>query len=539
MLRVTKLKGPRAITLKLEGKLSHDWVPALQESWTAAAAENNGCHLVIDLIGVSFVDEAGRKLLVRIDAAGAELVGAGPMMTSLLEEIAATRKKPRRRRALLIGLLLVLLLATRLSAQTARPVLSLDEAISIALANNRQVRIAELETQRSVIQFEISKLDRLPAISTEIYASGLLTPLSFEFEKGSLGDIPGTGPIPDENTKITTDPSFNIVATASVKQPLTQLYRINLGIKARKLSAEAQREKERAERIAIAAKVRSTYYDILRVESALDASESAIAAYRELNTLMDRYLVEQVALKSEALEVRTKLISEQQRALSLRHSAEGAREQLNLLMGRDPATEFDVDRVGAADFGELTLSQARVRALEQRPELRQIELELKQAEYARKIKKSEYIPDVGLYASYISPFNIRFVPQNIASAGVQLTWEPFDWGRKRREVQDRQLVIEQAENKYRETRDQIVVEVGVKLRKLQESNLMLQAAELGQQTAREKLRVVTAKYGERAALVKDVLGEESRLREANHQYQEALLGFWNAKSDLTKAMGEE
>jgi outer membrane protein TolC len=198
-----------------------------------------------------------------------------------------------------------------------------------------------------------------------------------------------------------------------------------------------------------------------------------------------------------------------------------------------------VDRVGAADFGELTLSQARVRALEQRPELRQIELELKQAEYARKIKKSEYIPDVGLYASYISPFNIRFVPQNIASAGVQLTWEPFDWGRKRREVQDRQLVIEQAENKYRETRDQIVVEVGVKLRKLQESNLMLQAAELGQQTAREKLRVVTAKYGERAALVKDVLGEESRLREANHQYQEALLGFWNAKSDLTKAMGEE
>jgi outer membrane protein TolC len=35
------------------------------------------------------------------------------------------------------------------------------------------------------------------------------------------------------------------------------------------------------------------------------------------------------------------------------------------------------------------------------------------------------------------------------------------------------------------------------------------------------------------------LQSEATLAEANHQYQQALLGYWTAKAQLEKALGEE
>jgi outer membrane protein TolC len=141
--------------------------------------------------------------------------------------------------------------------------------------------------------------------------------------------------------------------------------------------------------------------------------------------------------------------------------------------------------------------------------------------------------------SYVSPFSISFVPKNIATAGIQVTWEPFDWGRKRLEVQDRQLALDQSEQKLQETRAQIGLEVGIKYRKLEESRLHLQVTQMNQEATQEKTRVMVVKYSEHAALLRDVLEHQSKLAEVNHEYQEALLSFWTAKSDFARAIGEE
>src|SRR5262249_39609376 len=123
---------------------------------------------------------------------------------------------------------------------------------------------------------------RLPSFSTDLYASGLLAPISFEVEPGTFGTYSGIGPIPNKKTKITTEPTFNLFAAASLKQPISQLYRINMGIKASQLSVELDREDLRARRIGVANKVRATYYEIPRLQSAACASGAAIKAYKEL-----------------------------------------------------------------------------------------------------------------------------------------------------------------------------------------------------------------------------------------------------------------
>ena len=99
--------------------------------------------------------------------------------------------------------------------------------------------------------------------------------------------------------------------------------------------------------------------------------------------------------------------------------------------------------------------------------------------------------------------------------------------------------IEQAKNGLHEAESQVLIDVGDKFRKLQQSRQALIVAQLERETARENVRVNTNKYKLTAALLSDVLQSQASLAEANHGYQQALLSYWTAKAQLEKAMGEE
>jgi len=549
MLRISTTNNEREARFKLEGKLAHEWVAEAARVWTEfLEAVTNRNSLVVDLCGVSFVDDNGRTLLTQMHSNGAKLIGAGPLIGSLIEEIyecngndSDSCKAPKWMRGIL-GIVLFLILASVLFGEEqpkTGEVLTLDRAIAIAVANNRQVRIASLEVQKATLEWENGKTKRLPSFSADLYGSGLLAPISFTIDEGALGNFPSTGPIPDKRTHITTDPTFNLFATGSIKQPISQLHRINLGIQAAKLSIDLNREDLRAQRIEIANQVRAAYYEILRLQSATEASRTAIDSYRELSRLLDSYTAEQTVLKSDVLDAKTSLLNEQQKELSLRHALQAQKEQLNLLLAREPETEFTLEPMQVLEPNELDLTEARSRALDQRPELKQASLTVRQTDLNRRSKKAEYIPDVSGFVNYISPFNINFVPKNIATAGVQLTWEPFDWGRKKRELQERQLIVEQSQQKMDETRSRIVIEVGIRFRKLEDSKMQLEVAKLSQESVQERVRVTTNKFAEHAALLKEVLEQQARLAAVNHQYQEALLSYWTAKADFAKSLGEE
>src|SRR5262252_9773502 len=98
MLRITLTDDQKAAIFKMEGKLMDEWVSEADKTWTAFfAAPLRGDHIVVDLCGVSFVDEHGRKLLARMHAAGARLVGSGPMTGALIEEICGEQRQSSRK----------------------------------------------------------------------------------------------------------------------------------------------------------------------------------------------------------------------------------------------------------------------------------------------------------------------------------------------------------------------------------------------------------------------------------------------------------
>jgi outer membrane protein TolC len=195
--------------------------------------------------------------------------------------------------------------------------------------------------------------------------------------------------------------------------------------------------------------------------------------------------------------------------------------------------------VSAISPTELDLSAAQTRAIDQRPDIREARLKVRQADLDRRSKRAEWIPDVAVSASYSSYFNIDVLPANLAMVGVQLKWEPFDWGRKNRELAAKSAVLDEARLAVRDAEDRAVLDVNARFRKLGETRALLRVADMARVAAREKLRIKTDQFQVQAALLSDVLNLRAGLADSNDQYQQALSAFWTAKADFERALGED
>ncbi len=441
--------------------------------------------------------------------------------------------------AILVGLLLIPIAARGQQTVSASvETLTLEQAVAIALKHNRLIKNEALEVEKAAERVAVSRLRRLPQFELTLLQTQMFTPLQFHFPRGAFGSTTATGPIPARDVTLSQSLRPNTFFLAKAEQPLSQLHRIGLGVRLSEVGQELAESKLNAQRQAVASQVKRSYYALLRQQSALDAVEETIKLYRELDRVVGEYVVQQVSLDAERMDVQTRLAREEYESLTLRHALEAQKEQINALLGRDIQTEFRaLPTLDGASY-DVDLAAARARALERRPEAQEARLKLKQAELDERIKKSESIPEVSLVAGYFGAANLEILPHAAAGVGVMVKWEPFDWGRKRRERGERQKAVEQAMNALREVETQVATEVNRSFRKLEETRALLRVSQLQQAAVREKLRIVTAKYSQEAALFKETLQAQAAVAEANYQYQQALLAFWTARADFEKAIGE-
>ena len=188
---------------------------------------------------------------------------------------------------------------------------------------------------------------------------------------------------------------------------------------------------------------------------------------------------------------------------------------------------------------EIQLAAARDLALRQRPEIQQARLQTKKAETEVRRQRAEYIPEVSASFTYASLPNVSFAPQNVLNAGFLLQWQPFDWGQKRHKTESLRDAAKQATLTERDAEQQVLLDVNAKFRALAESRMLLDTNALAQEAEREKLRVMTNRYGQKAALLSDVLQQGGAVVQADSDYQKALAAFWEAKASFDRALGRE
>jgi outer membrane protein len=440
----------------------------------------------------------------------------------------------------LLGKLAIVIAIPACVAAAPADWLTLDQAVAMAVEQNRGVRNSALDVQKAQDRLDAARTRQYPSASLYMLGAQQLRSFDFTLEKGVLGTYAGTGPLPSEDVHLSSPMAPTGFVMGKVSQPLSALFRIRRNIDALKTGVELAAEQTRADHQKVVRDVKRAYYALQQVESSLRTVRETAGLYREIEKLTSNYVLQQVALRSDLLDIRTRVAKTDQSESELLDRAASGKEQLNQLLGRDVLTEFEVQPVLEASGYELPLAEARARALQQRPEIRQAELRQKQAEQDMRAKRAEYIPEVAAEFSSMTLLNYgRFLPLQSNSVGLSLSWEPFDWGRKKHEVAEKQRTIEQARYQHQDAVSAVLIDINDKQRKLRQSETQLRVARLSQEWAVESARVVKNKYAVQAVLLKDMLQAQVSLEQSNSDYEQALVSFWNARAEFEHALGED
>jgi hypothetical protein len=145
MLRITMQDGPEALTFQVEGRLVGAWAKELEHSWISAAPMRGNRAPIVDLTGILFIDDEGKRVLTKLFREGAFFRTAGPMTESIISEIISevTGKSRRGRQSLLAQSLLLV-------------------AVGIALKQNPQVQAANLNLAMAQEDQSIARSALLP-----------------------------------------------------------------------------------------------------------------------------------------------------------------------------------------------------------------------------------------------------------------------------------------------------------------------------------------------------------------------------------------
>jgi outer membrane protein TolC len=292
-------------------------------------------------------------------------------------------------------------------------VLTLDEALLLARSNNRDLRQFGLDVGKQREALGEAKTHLYPRFDTSVLAAQLLAPLDFTIRKGQFGTFSGTGPIPGSDTDLHTPARPIAIASVTATQPLTQLIRIHLSIADQRLKVDAaqlsfdQREQKLADDI------RQSYYQVLQSQIQHESQQSMVKYLEELLQLTERRFRQRAVLEADRLSVKAELANASYQLTTIEDTLAESKEALNHLLGRSVQTEFSVEPVPATLPEQEDLSSARAAALQHRPEIKLATNRMRQAELATKSEKTHYIPDVAIQASYFSPANINFLPQNV------------------------------------------------------------------------------------------------------------------------------
>lgn len=89
LIRITQTDNDHESRLLVEGTLSDGWVESLEACWVRSKAESRRRPVRLDLSSVTYVDDKGRELLMRMMRDGVDFYRMGILTREVIGEITA------------------------------------------------------------------------------------------------------------------------------------------------------------------------------------------------------------------------------------------------------------------------------------------------------------------------------------------------------------------------------------------------------------------------------------------------------------------
>jgi multidrug efflux pump subunit AcrB/outer membrane protein TolC len=422
------------------------------------------------------------------------------------------------------------------SAEPVKYSLTLPQAVELALKQNSVLKIGREKVTETNEKIVSARSQYFPQLSNDTKYVALSEKQLVTIPTGALGNIAGT-PFPDKDTSINQGKSTLLYSETTLAQPITQLFKIH---EANQIALTdrgiAQAELKRSENETVFA-VHQFYYALLVAYKEKDTAEASLTAAQEnlreseegvkAGTLHD---VAVTAAKANLLQRRQALLVAETRISDLT-------SDLDDLLGLPSDAILEVTETGLPELTIPSKEQAYDQARAGNGELLAASEAVEKSRYAVRAARDEYIPDVTLFAKHDYQDGAPFLTRNIGIFGVQLTWNIFDWGKRKGKIGQRLAQQSQAEENLARIDKRIVIEIDKAYRKLERSKEMVEVTREALYLWRENSRL--SENGLKAGTVTVAKNAETvaALKKAEMEALQASLEYRLALAELDKKIG--
>jgi outer membrane protein TolC len=440
----------------------------------------------------------------------------------------------RRTAGLLIIALVAALGPAFLTAQEPPTplVLTLDEAIAMALRQNPLFLATQEQEQQAKFQVRSAASSFLPTLNAQ--GTNTLDEKLFSLEFPSL--IPGQPP-----QRISIDFTKNYQTALAFNLPLFAGGRLVAGYKQANYNFQASRESVRLSEQETVFNVKSAFYGyLLAREFSAVADEALTLAEKFRDNVKNLYEVG-MASKFDLLRSEVQVANLKPQAIRARNSVDVAELGLKTVLGIALETPVEIQGELVAPPLDAVSEAVVEEALAERPELRQLDYQRRMAGEMLKIARGSMLPTIGIGGTYnLWSDSLSFRKgswQNYYAINLSITLPLFNGFEARAQIGQSKAVIRELDWTRKGLSDAIALEVRQAVLNRSQARETLLSQEKNVEQALEAVRIAELNYAEGLATSLDVSAAQVALRQARSNHSQALYDCVISEAQLEKAVG--
>lgn len=391
-------------------------------------------------------------------------------------------------------------------AQDSTKTLSLDEAISVTMANNKELYFAVIDERIAASKYNQLQSIFLPRADFSYTAMSTNNPLNafgFKLQQRSITQN-------DFNPDLLNHPSAtpDYMARLEVLQPL-----VNMDMIYQRKSAEKQTEvyqyKTRRTKEYITFEVQKAYLQLALSYKAVSVLEEALQFTRDIYTYTDNHYNQGLIQKSDVLNAQVQvsaLTSDLDKANSDIRNASG---YLSLLMGEKPGTVYKTTDPDSQlqQFSDLPHHVSSSRA-----DFMAIQKGIDASAMMIKSTRMNYLPKLNAFGSYqYNDSRLTGFGANSYLMGLQLTWNIFNGNRTKNTIAQQKLERDKLVSQLATQKNQSQLELDKAYRDLADSRAAITRSNVAIEQAAEALRILQNRYEQGLVNTTDVLLGQTQL----------------------------
>jgi len=438
-------------------------------------------------------------------------------------------------------------------------ILSMEEALQIALTQNRTLKIAQarmkvseygVKDARSAFlphlasRATYTRLDQAPYIDASNFGQmfePLMAPFSDLVIKGYLNPATLAGLQGTQIDRIYVGMEDNYDMNLSVEQPLFSGGALRNTYRIARLNAETELWNYRRDEDRVRYEVTEAFLNLVKARELTKVTEESIqrvqAHLADLENLCNRG----IGIERDLLKARVRLSNAELQHVRASNAVKLANCRLCNLLSLDLDTEVLPANIPDARVDSLeALPVYAARALEARPEMRAMDANLLTAKKLMAIRKGEFLPKLLLLGNYDWKRPNREVEPEFYETwniGLALSLDLFHGGSRYYRLEQAKLALNQIEQSARLLADGISLEVRQAYLVTEEADKALAIAEETVSQAEESYRVARENFRAGTATNTDVLDSQNDLSQAQMQQIAAHVDQLLARARLVRASG--